>query len=164
MFIAHLPAAYLLTRAIQRTTGHMSPALLWTGLCAGLFPDLDLFYFYLIDNRQTLHHHYLTHTPMAWLAAAFLGYAVLGMLRKRQYCIYVTVVLANVLLHMLLDSVAAGIRWLYPFSAAELNMVTVPARYDWFVWSFILHWTFGLELLIIGAALWLWRSECTKTS
>lgn len=157
MFIAHLPAGYLLTKAIQYKTDNHAKKILWVGLIASIFPDSDLLYFYLIDNRQTLHHHYITHLPLAWLALAILTSVVLKHTNKTHHLIFVGVAFANILLHMVLDSIAAGIDWLYPIMDGELNLVTVPARYDWWVWNFVLHWTFALEILIMIAAYCVWK-------
>tara|TARA_R110000868_G_scaffold10226_12_gene50135 strand:+ start:655 stop:852 length:198 start_codon:yes stop_codon:yes gene_type:complete len=63
MFIAHLPAGYLLTSAIQTRARNQSLSLLATGLVASVLPDADLLWFYLFDNRQHVHHAYITHTP-----------------------------------------------------------------------------------------------------
>ena len=55
MFVAHIPAGYLLTRYLSR--GHADrKALILTGLVASVLPDTDLLWFYLVDNRQTAHH------------------------------------------------------------------------------------------------------------
>ncbi|MEQ1704745.1 MAG: metal-dependent hydrolase [Rickettsiales bacterium] len=164
MFIAHLPAGYLLTKAIQHKTRNHSRYLMWAGLTASIFPDIDLFYFYLIDNRQTLHHHYITHLPLAWMAMALIAWGILHCMGKKNYLIFVGVAFANLMLHMVLDSIAAGIDWLYPLVDIEINLVEVPARYDWWVWNFFLHWTFSLEILIIIAALIVWKRACKKTS
>ncbi|MBI1275082.1 metal-dependent hydrolase [bacterium] len=163
MFIAHLPAGYLLTRRIQRQSGNHSGALLATGLAASIFPDIDLLYFYLIDRGQTLHHHYITHLPMAWLLAGGLSILSSWMLGMRQTTLVCITILANAMLHMVLDSVAAGILWLYPFSDMELNLVHVPARHGWWVWNFLLHWTFLLELLIILIAFLEWNRHYAQT-
>jgi inner membrane protein len=161
VFIAHLPAGYLLTKAIQYKTRNHSRHLMWAGLTASIFPDIDLFYFYLIDNRQTLHHYYITHLPLAWVAMSLIAWGIFNRVSKKQHFILVGVVFANLMLHMVLDSIAAGIDWLYPL---EINLVEVPARYDWWVWNFFLHWTFSSEILIIIAALIVWKRACKKTS
>ncbi len=156
MFIAHLPAGYLLTDALTRplvrqATG-VPKGLMAAGLAASVLPDLDLFWFYFVDARQSLHHAYLSHMPLFWVAMAgalWLGGRALGW---RLAGLFAGVMLANLLLHMALDSVAAGIGWLRPFSDWNLNLVTVPARYGWWVWNFVLHWTFALELTLCAAA------------
>jgi inner membrane protein len=72
---------------------------------------------------------------------------------------FIGIALACLLLHMVLDSIAAEIGWLKPFAPYEVNLVQVPARYDWWVWSFVLHWTFLLELaIVLAAGVTLWRA------
>lgn len=164
MFIAHLPAGYMLTKYIQQKSGNYSQKLLWTGLVASIFPDIDLFYFYLVDNRQTLHHHYITHLPLAWLGLAAVLYSIFSIVGKKQYIIFLGVALASVMLHMVFDSIAAGIYWLYPLLDMEINLVEVPATHDWWVWNFVFHWTFMLEISIIITALIVWIRSCKKTS
>jgi inner membrane protein len=76
---------------------------------------------------------------------------------KKQYLIFVAVIFANLMLHMVLDSIAASIHWLYPLVDLEINLVKVPARYSWWVWNFFLHWTFFIEIQTIVAALIVWK-------
>ena len=75
MLIAHLPAGYLVTKALIRVlpsdnsidTKH----LLVFGLAFSVIPDLDLFYFYFVDSSA--HHHKLfPHLPIFWLCVFFL--------------------------------------------------------------------------------------------
>lgn len=151
MFIAHLPAGYLLTRrmvARQRSRG----TLLAVGLAASVLPDLDLIWFYLVDNRQSVHHAYLFHWPLFWVALAALALGGARLAQRPGAGPVIAVALAGLLLHMALDSIAAGIAWAAPFSDFEINLVQVPARHGWWVWNFVLHWTFALELAILAAA------------
>ncbi|MEZ2131614.1 MULTISPECIES: metal-dependent hydrolase [unclassified Sinorhizobium] len=153
MFIAHLPAGYLLTSRLVRKHPTRGSALLAVGLVCSVLPDIDLVHFYLIDHRRHVHHDYLTHTPFFWLAVAALlalGSVLAG---KRQWLVLVWAGLLNVLLHLVLDTVAADIRWLFPFSDMRMNLVHVPALHQpWFL-NFILHWTFLCELAIIIVAI-----------
>lgn len=164
MFIAHLPAGYLATRSVLQR--HPVPAplrgrLLALGMAASVLPDLDLLWFYFVDQRRNVHHAYLPHLPLFWLAL-FAAAALVLRLRGagRTTWLAAMIVAANILLHLLLDTIAGGIRWLWPFSRAELVVVHVPARYDPWVLNFVLHWTFALELVILAAALVVgWRSR-----
>jgi inner membrane protein len=65
------------------------------------------------------------------------------------------VIAADILLHPVLDTLAGGIRWLWPLSRAELVMTHVPARHEPWVLDFALHWSFALELAILAAALFI---------
>lgn len=152
MFVAHIPAGYLLTKAIVRSTRPDYRRLMVVGLVASVAPDLDLFYHYLADRAHP-HHQYVTHTPAFWLALAALATIVAVVFRRRSLILYVGVSLANVLLHLILDSVAAGVMWLYPVSRRELSLAPVPALYQPWILNFVFNWTFGLELLIVVAAL-----------
>lgn len=51
MFIAHAPAGYLLSRAHPSLRKYA----MWIVL-GSVFPDIDMFYFYLISDG-TAHHH-----------------------------------------------------------------------------------------------------------
>lgn len=141
MLIAHLPAGYLL--ADRMATGPRRRALIATGLIASVLPDTDLLWFYLVNGRQTLHHDFIFHWPLLWLALAAPLWLAFRSARP-----FVAVALACLMLHMALDSVAGGIAWLAPFSNRTLTLVEVPATRDWWVWSFVLHWTFAIELAI----------------
>jgi len=155
MLIAHLPAGYLLARRLAPRLA-AGPAdvrrLMAVGLVASVFPDIDLVYFYLIDGRQTLHHDYWTHIPAFWPAATLAAAALLWLARMgipwREFLVF----LAGILLHLVLDTPAGGILWGWPVSLHRFMLVEVPARFDWWVWSFVLHWTFLAELGIVAWA------------
>lgn len=154
MFIAHAPAGYLLTRKLAR---HPSAGLLMLGLVASVLPDLDLVRFYVIDHRRVLHHAYWTHEPF-WWALLGLAWLVFASLRgSRRLILAGHVFFANVLGHLVLDSVAGRIRWLAPFSERSFALVSVPARLPWWVSNFLFHWTFLLEVAITAWAVWTWR-------
>jgi inner membrane protein len=162
MFVAHIPAGYLLSRYLGR--GHADrKALILTGVVASVLPDTDLLWFYLVDQRQTVHHSYVFHWPLFWVACAACAWAVARILDRPRLYPFIRVALACLLLHMVLDSIAAEILWLKPFAPYEVNLVEVPARYDWWVWSFVLHWTFLLELaIVLAAAITLWRATVAR--
>lgn len=159
MFIAHLPAGYLPSERLSRNRPDRA-GLIATGLAASVLPDTDLAWFYLASDRQNPHHDFLWHWPLFWIAGAGIGWLMARTLGWRRAEPFIGVALACLLLHMVLDSIAAGIGWLRPFSDWQVNLVAVPARHGWWVWNFILHWTFLLELAIcVWAALVLWRSR-----
>ena len=151
MFIAHLPAGYLLTTFLQRKL--QTTAYLWIGLVASVIPDLDMLYFYLIDDRQTLHHHYWTHLPLFWTAlwiiTIFIGHAF----KRRNIFVITTIIYCNLILHFVLDSFVGGINWLYPFIDHDLFLITVPATREFWVWSFMFHWSFLVEITILLLAI-----------
>ena len=69
------------------------------------------------------------------------------------------ILLLNTELHMVLDSVAGGIFWLYPFNQEYFRIFKVTARFDWWVLNYIFHWTFLLELLIITVAVFVYYQD-----
>ncbi|MBM1816577.1 metal-dependent hydrolase [Pseudosulfitobacter pseudonitzschiae] len=145
MFVAHLPAAYLAVRAIRPDASRTVMAAILAG---SVLPDLDLLWFYLVDARQHHHHDYLTHKPLVWALLALAGWA-------RGSAIAVGVA-AGALLHMMLDSIAGQITWGWPFTTLAATLVVVPATRDWWLASFLLHWTIAVELMICTAASVVW--------
>lgn len=167
MFIAHLPAGYLATRWLINKLSHPSTKqqqlwLLGIGLLGSVLPDVDLLYFYWIDQRQHNHHSYWTHTPIFWLVI-FTPPCLVTLLTK-QTLIFTTliVLLLNIMLHLLLDSIAAEILWLYPFAEQQFGLVDVPTRFAWWPLNFMLHWSFAFEVLIVGAGLCQFRNQYLK--
>lgn len=167
MFIAHLPAGYILTRQAlwgRSVAAATARRLMALGLLAAVLPDLDLVYFYLIDNRQTLHHQYWTHLPVFWAVLAAPALAAAAASRRPAALLAWLVVFANIFGHLVLDTVVGHVLWLYPLSPESVVLFEVPARHDWWVWNFVLHWTFLLELLLCGAALALFLRPGRRSS
>jgi len=169
MFIAHLPAGYLWTRFIvrkRRLAEVPSPRyrlLMTLGLIGSLLPDVDMLYFYLIDNRQHLHHGYWTHIPVYWLVLFGATLLIGRLLRKPLVSPAAIVLFSNVFIHLGLDTIAGKVRWLAPFSNRDFVLAEVPARYGWWVWNFVFHWTFLLEITILVAALVMFLRSRLKT-
>lgn len=157
MLIAHLPAGYLLARA-SRAQGLAMAAV----LAGSVLPDLDLIWFYLIDDRAFHHHRYWVHAPGFWLMGALVALPLLRAFRP-GWLRPALVFLAAIFLHLVLDSLGGGIMWAWPLSTDLYRLVTVPATQPHWVASFILHWTFLAELVITAAAaaLWLTRPKVT---
>lgn len=164
MFIAHAPAGYVLTSLLLKSySDELSDKVLkrifYAGIVASVLPDLDLFYFYFIDQRQHLHHSYWIHIPVYWLLIVGCWTVVAHFVKSKSLFITGGIVGANIFLHLLLDTVAGKIRWFYPFSRYDVVLVEVPAHYEWWVWNFLLHWTFLLEGLLCLLAIVYWRSS-----
>lgn len=159
MLIGHLPAGYLLARrALRSAPAEARTTAVWAAALAGsVLPDLDLFYFYLIDGRARLHHEYWTHTPLFWaVVSSGLLFASRALARRR---LALRLFCAGTMLHMVLDTWTGNIRWLYPLSDRVFRLVAPPARFDWWVWSFVFHWSFLAELALLAAAALAWRRE-----
>ncbi|MDD5437577.1 MAG: metal-dependent hydrolase [Patescibacteria group bacterium] len=149
MFIAHLPAGYLLTRKLQNY--FKTNRFLWLGLVASVLPDIDLFYFYLFDGKQNFHHSYWIHIPFFWLALALIVFLLTY--RQKRYLTAAIIFFSNIFLHLALDTVVGQIKWLFPFSKVFVYLFFVPSRYTFWVFNFFFHWTFLFELAILIWAL-----------
>ncbi|MGK7754086.1 MULTISPECIES: metal-dependent hydrolase [unclassified Roseovarius] len=147
MITAHLPAGYVTGRAFAR-----SGPVLWAAMLGGVLPDLDLIWFYLIDGRAFHHHHYWVHIPAFWVASAFIVLP-LATWRGTQWVRPALAFFAAILVHLLLDTVAGGIKWLWPVRDRFFHLVTVPAAHAHWILNFILHPVFLAELAIWAAAL-----------
>ncbi len=152
MFIAHLPAGYIMARRLAPRLAPDAPQarrLMAVCLVAAVLPDIDLLYFYLVDGRQTLHHDYWTHIPAFWLLSTGAAVTLFRIARAPVPWPAVAGLLAGVFLHLALDTVTGGIAWLYPYHTGSIVLVDVPARFGWWVWNFVLHWSFVLELAVV---------------
>lgn len=156
MFIAHIPAGYIISHWHQ--SQHPSPPsanllalTTFATLLGSVLPDFDLFYFYLLDARQHNHHSYFPHLPAFWLIFLLPLLITFKHLKKRNLLFITQGFALGILSHLLLDSIAGGIAWLHPFSDQLYTLVKIPRLKGWWVWSFFLHWTFLLEL---GICFW----------
>lgn len=148
MLIAHLPAGYILGTVARR--GASSHAIMAAALIGSVAPDFDMAYFYASGGR--VHHHaYVTHWPLFWLASAILILPLLKWLRP-AWLAAGFVFFSAALLHMVMDTIAAPLSWFAPFSLHEFELVRVPATHANWIMSFLLHWTFLLEIAICLSA------------
>lgn len=156
MITAHLPAGYVTGRAFVR-----SGPLLWAALAGGVLPDLDLIWFYFVDDRSLHHHHYWVHIPAFW---ALLALILLPMARWRGLHWFrpSLAFFAAIMVHLILDTLAGDIKWLWPLSDRFFHLVTIPATQNHWVLNFILHPVFLVELAIWAAALFLWGHRQSK--
>jgi inner membrane protein len=150
MFIGHLPAGYILTKTLQKDI--KTTKYLFVGLVASILPDIDILYFYLIDNRQNLHHSYWMHTPYYWLIIGAITLSAIWLLKKKKYYVAAIIFFANIFLHLILDTIVGKIAWLYPFTAKAFYLFDVPAVYNFWVYNFIFHWTFLFEITLLAWA------------
>lgn len=163
MLIGHLPAGYLASYAPLRRFGRPERRrLLWITLGASVAPDLDLLYFYGVDS--SVHHHALVlHWPLFWLVLAAVVGLIGAAMRRRFWTVAAVFAGAAALLHVVLDSIAGSVRWGAPFSDHETTLVEIPAGPNGWIWSFMTHWTFGVELTVcLVAGLVAWRSSAAR--
>lgn len=151
MLTAHLPSGYCLAKI-----GHLRGMAFGAALIGAVFPDIDMVFFHLVDDRAFHHHRYWVHVPVFWAAVAAVTLPILWRTRLRVTAL---AFFAALLLHLVLDSIGGGVMWLAPFDTELWSLVTVPPRYGHWVTSFILHWTFALEICVWLAALGLYRAS-----
>lgn len=153
--IAHLPAVHLLAR-------RWSGPVMGAALAGSVLPDLDMLWFHLADGRATHHHRYWTHVPgfcAALGGAVALALALAG--RRRALACWGALP-AGVALHLALDRPVGGIAWARPLDGRLLAHVAMPARFDWWAWSFVPRWTFAAEVALVVAAAWAPRADAAR--
>jgi inner membrane protein len=153
MFFAHLPAGYLTARLLARCAGiKATPTLVLAGMAGGVFPDMDLLYGAWVDGGRVHHHLYWPHLPLVWAGAGLLFLLVRCQLSdaRRRLC---GAFMLGAWSHVLLDSVAGDIWWLWPWLDTPFSLVDIPAVHAPWWLNYLLHWTFGLELAFISLAL-----------
>ncbi|MFC1618245.1 metal-dependent hydrolase [Patescibacteria group bacterium] len=144
MFFAHLPAGYLLTHWLAKKFNF--PKYWWIAVAGSVLPDLDMLYFFFIDNRQTFHHEYWSHRPLVILTLALTTALVFYVFKQKNLLIISMIFFANIFLHLALDSIASTILWLYPWSTAGIGLFAVSEKYSFWMFNYIFHWTFFFEI------------------
>ena len=152
MFFAHIPAGYLVSRIVTR---RQQPAhikwIVLVGLIGGGFPDIDLLYLSLVDSTPQHHHTYWTHMPYAWLGCMALAW-VISKYTRVSIRLGLAAFMFGWLSHLLLDSIAGDIWWLYPLFDQPYSLVSIKAQYQPWWLNYMLHWTMALELANIALA------------
>lgn len=146
MITAHLPSGYALARAC-RWSGPVFAA----ALVGATFPDLDLIWFYLIDDRAFHHHHYWVHAPGFMLICSA---ALLLVTQRHPMAIAFS---AGWALHILLDAPVGGLMWFWPFSDQLFVLIDVPPTRSHWILSILTHWSVVLELMVWGLAVFYWQ-------
>lgn len=159
MFIAHLPAGYILSQQLVKGRNALHKRWLTIGILIGsIAPDLDLIYFYTWGQRQTPHHEYIPHIPSFWLCFIAVG-LLLRLSHKTRLSNCLLGLGLGGLLHTILDTPVGGIYWFMPFDDSMIRFSVVPKKYDVWVLNFILHWYFLCELAICAWASAVWIQQ-----
>jgi hypothetical protein len=165
MFIAHIPSGYIMSVLVSERVRRIrvsSFAVVGAGMAGAIAPDIDMFYFYFIDHRQTHHHKYITHWPVLWLFLVAVSILWLRFTRDSKAAYLSLVFSMGGVLHLILDSFVGDI-WLFaPFINRSYAMFTVPALYHPWWLNFFLHWSFAVELVICVWALVLYRRRSSR--
>lgn len=148
MLIAHFPAGYLIAKLTQKTGHVLSKSAFAATLIGAVIPDIDMIWFWTLDHRQHHHHGYFTHWPSFWLLVFVVGLAVSLLLSRRDWIVAVCMFFLGTLSHVVLDSVAAPIMWMAPLSDRWFELSHVPASSYGATYALVMHWTFGLELML----------------
>ncbi len=154
MLIGHLPAGYFLTRAlIKKYKIPLTPFWLGLGLVASVAPDFDHAFNLFFQANITDHRSLISHIPMTYFFLMLAG-IFLYKLRPRQWLKWgMIVVLSNALLHLILDTVFIGIKWLSPFNNHLFGVYNVGYTGGFFVNDYFQHWYWYLEILLWLAAI-----------
>lgn len=165
MFIGHLPAGYVSVKLLYKqfaNTGVAARYFVLAGMIGAVAPDLDMFYFYLIDNRQNHHHTYWPHFPALWLAFLVASSTWFICTTKKAGASLALIFSMSGIVHMLLDSIVGDVWWFAPLIDKSYAIFTVEAIYEPWWLNFILHWSFALEILAFVWAYCLWRPNPTS--
>lgn len=163
MIIAHAPAGYLCAKWMQ-SRGLALKGIIVAGIAGALAPDLDMFYFYLVDGRQHHHHTYWSHYPIVWgsLLVATLLWFLLA--RQSKAAGLSLIICLNGFLHLVLDSLVGDIWWFAPYVDKPYSFFTVsPGFKPWWL-NFILHWSFLAEVIIVTTAILVFKKSRKKAS
>lgn len=167
MFVGHLPAGYLVSRALASrllVASQQRRSFVLAGMLGAVAPDIDMFNFYFVDGRQHHHHLYLPHLPVVWLALLVASALWARVARNRAAALLAFVFSLNGMLHMLLDTIAGDIWWLGPWVDRPFAFVTVPARFQPWWLNFLSHWTFLFEILSLLLAILVWHRSRSRIS
>lgn len=120
MIFAHGPLGFTLswlTKPLWRTTPTKRYAF-WmyvVGYIGGIIPDIDLFYYYLVDASAS-HREMITHTPFLYLVIYLVLGTVFLSLKKKKAFLGLTIFTLGTISHLLTDGIVSQIRYLYPIS------------------------------------------------
>lgn len=152
MLIAHLPAGYILARFLKFKKPDIP---LWPSLLGSVAPDFDMLWFHLVDNSVN-HHKLWPHIPFFWLCVLGAIAMLSVLMGRRNWLVTCLLFGAGIVLHLILDTLFAPLWWFYPFSDTPIEFFQIPAIQSHWVLSFLFHWSFLVELAILGFAAWLW--------
>ena len=163
MLFAHGPLGALLSdRSIRMWwKGKITPRQKWIllllGFIGGIFPDVDLLYYYLVD-ASTPHREFITHSFFIYVAVFVVLYFVAAVfVKKPVFKMAVMIFFIGVVSHLAVDSILAEVSWFFPFSRRLYGLSNFSALRPWlFSVNFALEFVFtGLFfLLLISFASW----------
>lgn len=108
MIFAHLPSGYLLGRGLGGSRRVLAAVMI-----GSVAPDLDMLWFWLVDQGQTHHHRFWPHIPAVWALIALVTLPLTYWL-ARPWLPALAGFLAAILMHLVLDTLNGGIMWRWP--------------------------------------------------
>lgn len=165
MFIAHLPSGYILAKLLEKKFKQnlLSKKVFFIIVMIGaVFPDIDLIYFYLFDNRSVHHHKYFLHWFSFWIPIFLMSYFYFKRsIYSHKFALMAMLFSGAALLHIGLDTFVGDV-WLFaPFIDQPYVFFEVTSRYQPWWLNFILHWSFLVELILCLIALWIYCKDRT---
>jgi len=152
MLFAHAPVGFLISYFTRKFWNRgLSLAqfyiLLILGAFFGVFPDLDVFYYYFV-NARALHREVIFHSFVLYLVIFAILYFV-GRVMKNAFCRALSFVFFfGTLSHLVLDSLAAGIMWVYPINHRLFGLLIIPQIADSFFGQYFTLINFSLEVVL----------------
>lgn len=157
MIIAHGPLGYLLAYSTRRwwqdkLTAQQRNVVYLVAFIGGIFPDADLFYYYLVDSTVS-HRQLLPHSAVPYVLLILLGIVFLFVLPKLRF--YAWLILAfsvGGLSHLAADMLVGMAAVFNPLSLEMYGLVSNAwYRDSWFM-RYNLVTNFTLEFMIIMIA------------
>ena len=167
MIFGHMPAGFLVSESFRRTAWKQfsSKQKFWLTLVLVFFsaaPDLDLFYFYFV-NASLNHRSLPSHSPLPYIAV-FLIMLTIAKVRKFSFIAWLggAMLIGAVFGHLALDSINAGVMWLWPLSHHVYGLRgSIPEGISFLGFSGQ-HFILFLEILVITLALLTFTYRCVK--
>jgi len=149
MLIAHIPAGYIISKPFNKDK---KLSITLSSMIFSILPDLGLIYFYFFDSTIS-HRTFFPHLPIVMLIAFMITFPFYHLKFFEKFRIYYWLFFANWFIHLVLDTITERIFWMYPFSEHGFMLIEIPAVYDHWITSFVLHWSFALEIAIVVVAI-----------
>ncbi|NQV12844.1 MAG: metal-dependent hydrolase [Parcubacteria group bacterium] len=156
MIFAHAPAgfiaAYVTKKIWQRGLSQLQTRWLYfVGTLAGILPDIDTLYYYLVDSRFS-HRELITHTPILYVVVCLTLYLTGYLLKKKFIQALSLVIFFATLSHLIFDSLNSGIGWLYPGTDLIFGLLGISALAEGWYGQYLLVITYSVELAIFLGA------------
>lgn len=122
MIFAHGPFGFLTAYCTQRfwkkkfTISKKALYILFVvGFIGGIFPDIDLFYYYLV-NASSSHREFITHTPIFYIVLCTIFSLFFWIIKKPLLALGALIFMLGAFSHLISDTIVAQIMFFYPFS------------------------------------------------